>query len=1463
MSGRINLKIYLVLPVILLGVCRVQAVEYEVVILGTLGGDRSYAYAINDSGQVVGESSTSDSQFRAFLWDKDNGMRNLGVLEIPGNPGQPYYSCATGINNSGQVVGYSGYYDGPERAFLWENGQVCDLGSLGGTNSHATGINNQGQMVGFSTNSNGDRRAFLWHNGIMQDIGTLEGRATYAYGINDNGQVIGKSYTLNGYNAFIWDNGVMTNLGTIDHYGSVAKGINNSGQITGSITPEESYIRQEAVLWDNNTITTLGYLDANDPRSYSHAINENGQLVGYSLLRIGPSNPGHACLWENCKIVDLDIFFPENIYATYAYGINNSGQIVGYVEIVGGNEYRAFLMTPIPEPATRLVPGEYPTIQAAIDACVDGDVVVVAPGIYTGDGNRDIDFKGKVITVRSQNGPENCIIDCNGTQTEPHRGFYFHNYEDANSVLDGFTISGSKNSAILCSYDSSPTITNCTITGNSSEREGGGIICRLHSSPTITNCIISGNKSKGSGGGVCCTDGSNPTISNCSIIGNSSEGSGGGVCCMYHSSPTIINCTITGNSSESNGGGGVSCMQYSSPTVEGCTFSANSARRLGGGMCNSSSSSPTVTNCILWADAPSEIYGGTPTITYSDVQGGYSGIGNINADPCFVQPLPSGPIYYWKFDEGGGTTAYDSAGTNNGTVYGASWTTGRIDGALSFDGVNDYVRVPNNQGRQITTNQITLSAWIKLGADVGNTQKGIICEQVQIDWDNYILWGLEIFGDGYGGSGGNQLVFLDSDGRTAYHTCMSPTDLNSNQWYHVAVTDNAGTIRIYLDGEPDWSCDKGYGIPSNVTAPIIIGATPATLQTMYHFFNGTIDDVHIHDRALSDEEIRRLYQNGLPDFGVGDYHLRPDSPCINAGDLNFIAEPNETDIDGESRVMLGRVDIGADEWPGPRMIYVDSDANSANNGSSWTNAYKYLQDGLADAKSSPKPVEIRVARGIYKPDQGAGITPGVRTATFQLINGVTVKGGYAGFGEPNPDARDITYYETILSGDLNGDDRPNFINNSENSYHVVTGSGTDATAMLDGFIITAGNASGTYPDPEAFGGGIYNYSGHPTITNCTLIRNSASLGGGLCNDLISNPTLIRCIFIENRAAVDDGGGIHNRYSSGPELSNCMFVRNRAVDSGGAISRGLCKVTNCTFAYNYAGEGGGIYIWSLEHRINNCIFWGNMDNGGKDESAQIHYEKQKPVINYSCVQGWTGMYGGVSNIGSDPCLAPDDYHLLPDSPCINAGNPNFIAEPNETDIDGELRVMLGRVDMGADEFNPFEVDFVVINKRRIGRTVFEYECKASLHNISHFDVKNIQLEIIKTPENMRVIDPNVTFGNIEVRAGESATSIDTCTFEVNRAKAIEPAEIIWWSRCDLAATGQTMQHSGSSSVILEQITATGDLTGEGEVDFEDLAKLAGQWLRVGPPGGVPEDITEDGIVNLADFAELAGKWRGGE
>jgi len=193
------------------------------------------------------------------------------------------------------------------------------------------------------------------------------------------------------------------------------------------------------------------------------------------------------------------------------------------------------------------------------------------------------------------------------------------------------------------------------------------------------------------------------------------------------------------------------------------------------------------------------------------------------------------------------------------------------------------------------------------------------------------------------------------------------------------------------------------------------------------------------------------------------------------------------------------------------------------------------------------------------------------------------------------------------------------------------------------------------------------------------------------NEHGSSPTLTNCRFTENTALGSDGGGMCNAENSNPKLTNCVFVGNSSADwSGGGMrtTNSHANLTNCTFMSNSANnEGGGIDIHEGSAALNNCIFWGNSDSGGTDESAQIHLYTSELAINYSCVQSWSGSLGGTGNIGVNPLFVSGDYHLQADSPCINAGDPGYATDANDVDIDGDRRVIWGRVDIGADEYNP--------------------------------------------------------------------------------------------------------------------------------------------------------------------------------
>ncbi len=284
-----------------------------------------------------------------------------------------------------------------------------------------------------------------------------------------------------------------------------------------------------------------------------------------------------------------------------------------------------------------------------------------------------------------------------------------------------------------------------------------------------------------------------------------------------------------------------------------------------------------------------------------------------------------------------------------------------------------------------------------------------------------------------------------------------------------------------------------------------------------------------------------------------------------------------------------------------RIIYVDTGANGKNNGSTWSDAYMYLQDALAAASGGD---EIWVAEGVYKPDRGAGITLGDRTATFRLKNGVALYGGLAS-GQTRLEQRVLKANLTILSGDLNGDDGADFANNGENSYQVVTSIECDETALMDGFKITGGNSDEHRTEDHNEGGGMYNEFSCPTLVNCTFCDNFSTRGGGMCNQAGSNPKLINCTFRGNSAHL--GGGMCNFVECSPVITNCTFYDNRASNKGGAIhNQGFSSpiLTNCKIIGNTAGVlnvsygfGGGLYNRDgCNPVLINCIITGNSAKG---------------------------------------------------------------------------------------------------------------------------------------------------------------------------------------------------------------------------------------------------------------------------
>jgi len=295
--------------------------------------------------------------------------------------------------------------------------------------------------------------------------------------------------------------------------------------------------------------------------------------------------------------------------------------------------------------------------------------------------------------------------------------------------------------------------------------------------------------------------------------------------------------------------------------------------------------------------------------------------------------------------------------------------------------------------------------------------------------------------------------------------------------------------------------------------------------------------------------------------------------------------------------------------------YVDATSAGGGDGLSWATAYNDLQTALLAAAGSGGVItEIRVANGTYRPAAPGGS----RTATFALVNGVAVNGGYAGQGAPDPDARDPDTNPSILSGDLNADDGPNLTNRTENSFHVVTISAPASTCVLDGLTISAGyaNAPGTLDVPDAQGGGCWILQSSPIFNNCTFIDNYGRSGGalrvesssaaftncrfsenkadraGAASFISGSPSFDQCVFQANRSFDQAGGAVNLSALTSATFSECEFVDNHSAGEGGAVFQtpgGTSHYQRCRFRLNSGSDGGAVNGDGL---VENCLFAGN-------------------------------------------------------------------------------------------------------------------------------------------------------------------------------------------------------------------------------------------------------------------------------
>jgi hypothetical protein len=463
----------------------------------------------------------------------------------------------------------------------------------------------------------------------------------------------------------------------------------------------------------------------------------------------------------------------------------------------------------------------------------------------------------------------------------------------------------------------------------------------------------------------------------------------------------------------------------------------------------------------------------------------------------------------------------------------------------------------------------------------------------------------------------------------------------------------------------------------------------------------------------------------------------------------------------------------------------------------------------------------------------------VRTETFDLPADCAILGGYAGYGQPDPDERNIHDHETFLSGDLAGNDGPDFANRGDNCYHVVTVNATESSfpAKIDGCTVVGGNAEGDWPDSA--GGGVLNAGGNVVLRNCAVCSSEASLMGG---------------------------GMFHWNSGTSTLLSCAFTGNSAMNAGGMYTdSGTITVANASFSGNVASSiVGGIYRGGGTMTVSGSVLWGNSDSSGSGESAQIT-EGGIAEVNYCCIQGLTGGLGGLGNIGTDPAFAdpdgPDGFFGTPDddlrlqagSPCIDAGDNDAVPPESTIDRDTQPRRMddpatedTGNpgesgapiVDMGAYEFQPGEAVTIVSAASVIDHGGTELALDLTANNIESRQAGAAKIEFTMSAAVASVsatVDCDGAYGG-SVTATPAGTTV---TVEFSGPLPDQDC-------CEVSLTGDATDS-------FHVRTLSGDIDRNGTVTTGDASIIKPHFGETAAIAGAVFDFDCSGTVSTSDFS----------
>ena len=910
-------------------------------------------------------------------------------------------------------------------------------------------------------------------------------------------------------------------------------------------------------------------------------------------------------------------------------------------------------------------PADFTTIQDAIDASTDGDVVTVADGTYIGLGNRDINFNGKSIVVQSENGPRNCIIDCENS----NYGFLINSGESPDTILRGIQIINANSYGIYCGGSSSPSIIDCIIRNCSTGIQGQS--CMVSESivennstgvygmdMTVINSIIKNNKSSGISipwGPV--------DIINCYISRNMGsgifQGQGGGPCTPIN----MTNCTITNNG-------------FYAILLTGCD--AN------------------VANCIIRGHISPAIRNRNHIIdiAYSNIEGGMTsvsdsanliwGAGNIDSDPNFAFPK--------DYHIMPGSPCIDTGTTNDLNI---SLPQFDIDGnSRLLDGDNDLIEKVDMGVHEFNLQQ----SCIALSTDVfdffafegnDNPEDQILnlrsCGGPSINWqiqENCPWLSVQSNGGISNGEINTAILSVDISGMISgtYQCILMVVDnlaIDSPQIVSINLIVNKihnvpsdfltiqEAVDAALENDVIQIADGTYTGPGNVNVYI---NTKLTLRSENGPQTCIIDCENEMDTQGLD--IRNkvtieglTIQNGNSWSGSAIYCNSPNVMIENCIFINNIALEN-----GESTG--GAVYLDVEEVQIDNCYFVGNQANYGG-GLFCSNSSPSLNNCVFSGNTA-----IKLGGGIFC-IEGSNLI----LTNCEISDNIAVEGGgiYAGSGD----------------SDLGSD-----ISNNLSLQNCLV---QDNIAW-------------------SFGGGLFvDLSGQINLASCQINFNYANdSGGGIFAADGIQLNIENSYFEGNQSYL--GGGMYVEFSTNLDINNSLIAGNLADRDGGGIycrNNSVANLRNLTIVYNRAGEGGGLYGYNCNATATNTIFWDNQATSGPVATWKGLIVPSHLTISYSDVENnqngiildsGSTLNWGIGNLNVDPLSVnsgqwdsswwmPGDYHLRSTSPCIDNGDPLFIPLAGETDIDDQIRVN-NVVDIGFDEFvltgdfnSNYTVDFV--------------------------------------------------------------------------------------------------------------------------------------------------------------------------